>query len=150
MSTKCASAGFPANLLLFTTKSGIDVFDFGDYFRFMLPPTDGTTGEDWITRLESNGFHVQDYAKQVLRSPDFKPTKGLTTDAAVLKGMIFTDNDRITKKILAEADKRKRSKPNAELACLIRSWTRRSKRWVCGTSLPCTNRSTTPTAFRPC
>ncbi|MBI2024535.1 MAG: hypothetical protein HYT03_00370, partial [Candidatus Harrisonbacteria bacterium] len=29
-------------------------------------------------------------------------------------------NDRITKKIRAEADKRKLSKPNAELACLIR------------------------------
>ncbi|MDP3794037.1 MAG: hypothetical protein Q8R07_04800, partial [Candidatus Uhrbacteria bacterium] len=39
---------------------------------------------------------------------------------AVLKGMLFEDNDRITKKIRAEADKRKLSKPNAELACLIR------------------------------
>lgn len=28
--------------------------------------SDGTTGEDWITRLESKGFRVDDYAKQVL------------------------------------------------------------------------------------
>jgi hypothetical protein len=56
----------------------------------------------------------------VLRSPDFKPTSGVTTEVAVLKGMLFEDNDRITKKIRAEADKRKLSKPNAELACLIR------------------------------
>ena len=82
--------------------------------------SDGTTGEDWITRLESKGFRVGDYAKQVLRSLDFKPTNGVTTEVAVLKGMLFEDNDRITKKIRAEADKRKLSKPNAELACLIR------------------------------
>jgi hypothetical protein len=82
--------------------------------------SDGTTGKDWITRLESKGFRVGDYAKQVLGSPDFKPTNGVTTEVAVLKGMLFEDNDRITKKIRAEADKRKLSKPNAELACLIR------------------------------
>lgn len=82
--------------------------------------SDGTTGEDWIKRLEGNGFRVGDYAKQVLRSPDFKPTNGVTTEVAVLKGMLFEDNNRITKKIRAEADKRKLSKPNAELACLIR------------------------------
>lgn len=82
--------------------------------------SDGTTGEDWITRLESKGFRVGNYAKQVLRSPDFKPTNGVTTEVAVLKGMLFEDNDRITKKIRAEAERRKLTKPNAELACLIR------------------------------
>ena len=80
----------------------------------------GTTGEDWIKRLKSNGFRVGGYAKQALRSPDFKPTDGVTTQVAVLKGVLFEDNDRITRKIRAEADKRKLSKPSAELACLIR------------------------------
>ncbi len=82
--------------------------------------SDGTTGENWIKRLEGNGLRVGDYTKQVLRSPDFKPTSGVTTEVAVLKGTLFEDNDRITKKVRAEADKRKLSKPNAELACLIR------------------------------
>lgn len=82
--------------------------------------SDGTTGEAWIKRLEDKCFRVDDYAKQVLRSPDFKPTNGATTEVAVLKGMLFEDNDRIKKKICAEADKRKLSKPNAEIACLIR------------------------------
>ncbi|MEX1120240.1 MAG: hypothetical protein WEB94_00595 [Candidatus Paceibacterota bacterium] len=82
--------------------------------------SDGTTGEDWIKRLKGNGFRVGDYAKQVLRSPDFKPTSGVTTEVAVLKGMLFEDNVRITKKIRAEADKRKLGKPEPELACLIR------------------------------
>lgn len=78
--------------------------------------SDGSTGEQWISHLERHG----DYAKQVLRSKDFKPTNGVTTEVAVLKGMLFSDNDRITSNIRAEADKRKFKKPNAELACLIR------------------------------
>ena len=82
--------------------------------------SDGTTGDGWIQRLEGNGLRVGDYAKQVLRSSDFRPTKGVTTEIAVLKGMLFEDSDRITRKIRAEADERKLSKPNAEVACLIR------------------------------
>lgn len=82
--------------------------------------SDGTTGEGWITRLESRNLRVGDYAKRVLRHEGFKPTNGETTEVAVLKGMLFEDNDRITKKIRAVADKRKLGKPNAELACLIR------------------------------
>ena len=82
--------------------------------------SDGTTGEGWITRLEGKGFRVGKYAEQVLRMPSFKPTNGVTTEVAVLKSMLFEDDDRITKKIREEADKRKLSKPNAELACLIR------------------------------
>ena len=81
--------------------------------------SDGTTGEDWIKRLEGNGFRIGDYAKQVLRSPSFTPTSGVT-EVAVLKGMLFADNDRYTAKIRAEGALRKLSKPNAELACLIR------------------------------
>ncbi|MBU1091934.1 hypothetical protein KKA27_03695 [Patescibacteria group bacterium] len=82
--------------------------------------SDGTTGEEWIKRLEGKNFRVSDYAKSVLRSSDFKPTDGVTTEIAVLKGMLFSDDDRVTKKICAEADKRNLTKPNAEVACLIR------------------------------
>ncbi len=82
--------------------------------------SDGTTGEGWVARLENKGFRVNDYAKQVLRSPDFKPSSGIATEIVVLKGSLFKDDDRITKNIRAEADKRKLAKPNAEVACLIR------------------------------
>ena len=81
--------------------------------------SDGTTGEEWISLLEE-GFMPSPYTKSVLRSPDFKPTRGVTTELAVLKGMLFGDNDRITRKIRAVADERKLRKPNAEVACLIR------------------------------
>ncbi len=82
--------------------------------------SDGTEGEDWIPRLERKSFRVGDYAKQALCSPSFKPTSGMTTEVAVLKGMLFEDQSRTTSNIRAEADKRKLQKPNTELACLIR------------------------------
>lgn len=82
--------------------------------------SDGTTGEAWIERLEKKGFRPTDYAKQLLRSSRFKPTSGVTTQVAVLKGELFADNERYTKTIRTAASKRKLSKPNAEVACLIR------------------------------
>jgi|GEM_PF-3025528 len=81
--------------------------------------SDGTTGKQWIARLEAKGYRLSDYAKSLLRSEDFKPTNGVTTEIAVLKGIIFTDTDRVTKKIRAEANRRKMTKPNAEVSCLI-------------------------------
>jgi hypothetical protein len=82
--------------------------------------SDGTTGLEWINRLGAKGFRISDYAKSILLSPDFKPTIGVTTKIAVLKGEMFSDENRLTKNVRAEADKRKLVKPNAEVACLIR------------------------------
>jgi len=100
--------------------SGIPKWSEKDGVISFSVTSDGTTGEDWITRLESKGFRVGDYTKQMLRSSSFKPTSGVKTQIAVLKGELFADSDRTTEKIRAEADKRKLSKSNAELACLIR------------------------------
>ena len=82
--------------------------------------SDGTTGEEWIARLEGKGFRVAEDSKSVLRSEDFKPTTGITTEVAVLKGMLFENNERITKNIRKVAGDRKLETPNAEIACLIR------------------------------
>lgn len=88
--------------------------------------SDGTTGEQWISRLESKGYKVSDCAKGILRSPDFKPTSGITYNIAVLKGELFSDSGRVTKNIRAQAyagtftPNQKLSDPNAEVACLIR------------------------------
>ena len=82
--------------------------------------SNGKTGEEWIIHLESLGFRISDYAKQLLRSGEFKLTNGVTYEIAVLKGSLFSDSDRITKKIRVEAGRRKLTKPNAEVACLIR------------------------------
>ena len=82
--------------------------------------SDGTTGEEWITRLEGKSLCISHYAESVLRSKDFKSTSGITYEIAVLKGEIFSDNERITKNIRKEAKNRKLLTPNAEVACLIR------------------------------
>ena len=106
--------------LIFTTESGIAVYDYGDHFKFTLPATDGTTGKDWIERLEGNCFRVGDDAKHVLLLPSFNPTSGVKTEVAVLKGVLFDDNNQIMKKIRAEGALRKFLAPNPEMACLIR------------------------------
>lgn len=82
--------------------------------------SDGTTGPQWIKRLEGKGFRLSKWAKDILRSPDFKPTTGVTTEGAVLKGALFKDKNRVTWKIRLEADRRGLIKLNVEVACLIR------------------------------
>ncbi len=83
--------------------------------------SNGMTGPQWIEHLEKLGFRLSKWAKDVLNSPDFKPTNGVIYEIAILKGMLFENSDRITKKIRAEADRRKLTTPNAEIACLIRA-----------------------------
>ncbi len=82
--------------------------------------SDGTTGPEWIKRLEKKGFRIGDYAKSILKSKDFKPTSGIATEIVVLPGKLFSDSDRITKNIRAEAERRSFGTPNAEIACLVR------------------------------
>lgn len=82
--------------------------------------SNGRSDEEWITYLESKGTRLSKYAKDVLRSPDFKATTGVTYNLAVLRGTSFTDKNRVTRKIRAEAEKRGWSKPAAEVGCLIR------------------------------
>lgn len=80
--------------------------------------SEGVSGKNWIERLKSKGFDVDDCAKEILNSPDFAVTSGVTTKVAILKD--FGENDRTTNKIRFKADEGKLFKPRAELACLIR------------------------------
>lgn len=88
--------------------------------------SDGTTGPVWIERLENKGFRISKWAKDVLNSKDFKSTSGVNYKIAVLKGTMFSNDDRITSKIRVCAEDfrthegNKLEKPNAEIACLIR------------------------------
>lgn len=82
--------------------------------------SDGTTGSAWIERLEKAGIKLGTYAKSVLRSPDFKPTNGVTTEIWVLKGELFSDFNRNSRNIRVHASRKKLTTPNAEVACLIR------------------------------
>ncbi|MFA5024413.1 MAG: hypothetical protein WC523_05645 [Patescibacteria group bacterium] len=82
--------------------------------------SDGTTGEQWIKRLSKNGHRVNDRAKNILLSKDFKPTNGVTYQIAVVDGKLFTDENRTTANVRADANKRQLSTPHPEIAPLIR------------------------------
>jgi len=93
------------------------------YFSVM---SNGMTGSQWIEHFEKKGIQLSVWAKDILNSPDFKWTNGVTTEVAVLKGTLFTESDRVTSKIRAYANKFNLDKPNcklikpeAELGCLI-------------------------------
>ena len=85
--------------------------------------SDGTTGPQWIPRLMKMGKRISDYGMGSLLSPDFKPTRGVTTKVVVLPGeMFFKEEDRATtERIRDEARPRLGAfAPNAETACLTR------------------------------
>ena len=82
--------------------------------------SDGTTGRNWIRRLEYDGFRLGDDAKAILRSPLFVPTSQVRSHVAVIKGSLFREMERTTKNVLALARKYKFSNPDPELICLTR------------------------------
>jgi len=83
--------------------------------------SNGKTGDEWINHFEGKKLPVGSYAQSVLRHKNFKPTKaGTVHNIVVLKGDLFSDENRITKNIRAEAKERKMTEPHAEVACLIR------------------------------
>ncbi len=86
---------------------------------YITVTSDGTSGPECIKRWEKKGLRVSDDVKQLLLSPDFKPTKGVVYEIAILKGNLFKDSHGSTRNIRNEADKRKLEKPNAEVAYLI-------------------------------
>jgi hypothetical protein len=85
--------------------------------------SDGTTGPQWIERLEKRGNRIGDYAKSALLSPDFKSTTGITTRMAVLPGeWFFREEKRATTSEIRDKARRqwKLATPAAETACLTR------------------------------
>lgn len=82
--------------------------------------SDGMTGTDWIARLENQGFPVGYYTKGVLRSSDFKPTTGVTTEIVVLWGGFFGGDDSSINQVYTFAARNDLLVPNVEVACLIR------------------------------
>lgn len=82
--------------------------------------SDYSSGEQWITRLQNKGFCVSNYIQTILQSTRFMRTDSGTYEIAVLKGEIFSDDERIITNIRKEAKKRNLRAPNADIACLIR------------------------------
>ncbi len=81
--------------------------------------SDGTTGPEWIERLESKGRKTCQDAKRFLVSSDFTVTRGVTTEVVVLKGVLFEDNDRTTENICRHAMSRELENLPFEVSCFI-------------------------------
>jgi len=82
--------------------------------------SDGTTGREWISRLERGGFALGWYVDQVLLSEEFVPTSGVTTELVVLTKGLFQKGAPTTEQVRAGAQTRGFAPPNVEVACLIR------------------------------
>jgi hypothetical protein len=64
----------------------------------------GMTGQEWFERLEEAGKKISKHAESVLRSPYFKPARpGIEKKVVVLKGELFSDDDRTTENIRTQA-----------------------------------------------
>jgi hypothetical protein len=110
------------NRVAIKTEPARQWYETSDTIYFSVT-SNGKTGEDWIEYLENRGFRMTEYTKRILRSKDFKPTFGVTTKVAVLKGAAFKDTPGAgtsVERIRNEAARALLTTPNAEIACLIR------------------------------
>ncbi|HVU06594.1 MAG TPA: hypothetical protein VHE10_02290 [Candidatus Paceibacterota bacterium] len=81
----------------------------------------GMTDEQWLARFKARGIRVEDQARSVLRTSEFKPAEGVVAaEVAILKDAIWRGCDRSTENIRVFAAGHGLGRPNADLACLIR------------------------------
>ena len=85
-----------------------------------LPPTDGTTGPQWVARLVRKDIGLSNWAIEILNSSDFRPTVGIVNCLAIIKGQLFADSERQTANVCRYAESYNLSRPNVEVACLFR------------------------------
>lgn len=73
-----------------------------------------------IAALEAKGRDVGNWAKDIISKPAFVVSRGVTYRLVIIRGDEFTDEERTTKNIFAEAERRRYRKPPAEVAALLR------------------------------
>lgn len=89
------------------------------YFNLI---SEGTSGPEWREYFKKKGIYLRQEVRSILSSPDFKPTTGVVYHIAVIKGVLFRKEDRGTEEICTRAERRKYTKTNVEVACLIRKF----------------------------
>ncbi|KKR19846.1 MAG: hypothetical protein UT50_C0028G0008 [Candidatus Moranbacteria bacterium GW2011_GWA2_39_41] len=78
----------------------------------------GRTASQWIKYFGKR--ILPDFVMEMLKSPEFRPTNGVTTEVAVLRGSLYNGRGDLTaKKMFIEGERRKLERPSAEIACLI-------------------------------
>lgn len=84
--------------------------------------SDGRTGADFVRTMTEKRYNLSDWAKDVLAKEAFDAsvTSGVTYTPEVILGSEFSDSERTTENIRAEAARRNYVTPPAELAPLLR------------------------------
>ncbi|MCC6290781.1 hypothetical protein IT398_01810 [Candidatus Nomurabacteria bacterium] len=82
--------------------------------------SNGLTRKQWERHLESRGFRLSDWARNVLRRASEAPTNGVAYHIVVRPGSKIASRNRVTKKIRAHAADKGWKTPHWEVACLIR------------------------------
>ena len=86
--------------------------------------SNGWTCNEWIIHFQSKKIGISNQAKLLFllskSHKNFTSKRGTAYSIAVIKGDIFSDENRTVSKIWKEADKHKFVEPNAEVAFLIR------------------------------
>ncbi len=82
--------------------------------------SDGTTGEQWIERLESQGHILNLEVKGLLMSPQFIATKGERWEIVILKRTLEKALILKREEVLTEAKTLHLVSVNLEIACLLR------------------------------
>lgn len=82
--------------------------------------SDGTTGEEWYFRLKKKGYYIDINDYKILRSKEFKPTKGEEYSISILKGTAIEKKGISVSDAREEGKKRQLVEPNLEVICLLR------------------------------
>lgn len=82
--------------------------------------SDGLSGKDGVEDLEKLGYHVGNWAKDVMGRKAYVVSNGKVYKPVVLKGEDFTDDERVTSNIRKTAEEIKLATPPVELARLLR------------------------------
>jgi len=92
-----------------------------DGIIYLSVTSDGTIGPVWKERLRFSGFDIAaDGVMEVLDSPNFNPTSGVTYGVAIIPGKGIEKRERNYKKITSMAKRRGLTTPGPEIACLLR------------------------------
>lgn len=90
--------------------------------RFNISITsDGTTSEEWCKYFNTGVFTLLKEAEDVLLSPYFKPTRGVTTKVVIVKEKRLKGKDYYltTENVRNYALRQRLTAPSLEVACLI-------------------------------
>ena len=85
---------------------------------YLTTSSSGISREEWVNEFELNGIRLTGDSRDFILG-QVKKTSGVVSEIAILRGMLFDNNDRTTQKIDAEAKNRRLINATLEESCLL-------------------------------